>query len=41
MKDHAPALDPSDISNVIMYLLQIPYHVNITEVTVRPVLEAF
>jgi NADP-dependent 3-hydroxy acid dehydrogenase YdfG len=41
MKDHAPTLDPSDISNVILYLLQLPYHVNITEVTVRPVLEAF
>ncbi|XP_070498043.1 farnesol dehydrogenase-like [Chironomus tepperi] len=41
MKDIRPALYPSDISNVIMYLLELPYHVNITEVTVRPVLEAF
>jgi NADP+-dependent farnesol dehydrogenase len=36
-----PALDSSDISNAVLYLLSTPYHVNITEMTVRPVGESF
>jgi NADP-dependent 3-hydroxy acid dehydrogenase YdfG len=41
MRDLAPVLDSSDIADAVMYLLQVPYHVNITEMTVRPVGENF
>ncbi|KAG5678337.1 hypothetical protein PVAND_008022 [Polypedilum vanderplanki] len=33
MRDVAPVLNPSDIADAVMYLLQVPYHVNITEMT--------
>jgi NADP-dependent 3-hydroxy acid dehydrogenase YdfG len=41
MRDVAPVLNSSDIADAVMYLLQVPYHVNITEMTVRPVGESF
>lgn len=41
MKDFMPALSPSDVSNAILYLLSTPYHVNITEMTIRPNCEGF
>lgn len=41
MKEYAPALDASDVSDIIIYLLQVPYHVNLTEVIVKPVGEQF
>lgn len=36
-----PALSPSDISDAVLFLLSTPYHVNVTEITVRPVGENF
>lgn len=36
-----PALNPSDISDAVLFLLSTPYHVNVTEITVRPVGESF
>jgi NADP+-dependent farnesol dehydrogenase len=36
-----PALNATDISNAVLYLLTTPYHVNITEMTVKPVGEPF
>ncbi|KAL7048561.1 hypothetical protein ACKWTF_003396 [Chironomus riparius] len=41
IKDVSPALNSSDVSSVILYLLQIPYHVNITEVIIKSVMEPF
>lgn len=35
--DQAPHLDPVDISNGVLYLLETPYNVNITQLTIRPV----
>lgn len=35
------ALSPSDISDAVLFLLSTPYHVNVTEITVRPVGENF
>ena len=39
--DVFPALRGEDISNAIVFLLTTDYHVNITEITVRPVGEPF
>lgn len=41
MGDYMPALTPSDVSDAVLYLLSTPYHVNITEMTIRPNLESF
>lgn len=41
MGDFMPTLSPHDISNAVLYLLSTPYHVNITEMTVRPTCEPF
>lgn len=39
--DSLPALRSEDISNAIIFLLTTDYHVNITEMTVKPVGEPF
>ena len=39
--DNLPALRSEDISNAIIFLLTTDYHVNITEMTVKPVGEPF
>ena len=41
MVDYMPALTPADISDAVLYLLSTPYHVNITEMTIRPNLESY
>ena len=35
-----PHLYPEDIADNILHLLSTPYHVNITEITIRPTGEA-
>jgi NADP-dependent 3-hydroxy acid dehydrogenase YdfG len=36
-----PMLKSEDVSNALMFLLSTPYTVNVTELTIRPVGEAF
>lgn len=35
--ENTPQLQPSDISNGVLFLLETPFHVNITQLTIRPV----
>lgn len=37
----SPALQSSDISHGVMFLLSTPYTVNVTELTIRPTGEKF
>lgn len=41
ISDDIPALRSEDISNAILFLLSTDYHVNVTEITVKPVGESF
>jgi NADP-dependent 3-hydroxy acid dehydrogenase YdfG len=36
-----PRLDPSNIAQTVRFMLMTPYEVNITDIIVRPVGEAF
>jgi NADP-dependent 3-hydroxy acid dehydrogenase YdfG len=36
-----PAIKPEDVSNAVLYLLSTPYHVNVTELTVKHVSQRF
>lgn len=37
--DHLPHLKPDDVSEAVMFLLQVNYNVNISQLTIKPVLE--
>lgn len=41
IKKFVPALDSSDISGAMFYLLQLPYHVNVSELSMQVVGEIF
>lgn len=41
MRDIASVLNPADISDAVLYLLHTPYHVNVSNMTVRPVCDEF
>lgn len=32
-----PSIKAEDVTDAILYLLSTPYHVNVTELTIRPV----